>query len=42
LENGRSKEDKISRGMWTAVETKAEEVRMAEAEGGIKKETRGK
>ena len=32
LENRRSKDDKVSRRMWKAVETKVEEVRMVEAE----------
>jgi len=45
LENRRSKDDKIFRGMWKAVKTKAGEARMAEAEeerkkGRTEKETR--
>jgi len=31
LKDRRSKNNKVSRGMWKAVETKAGEVRMAEA-----------
>jgi len=37
LENRRSKDDKIFRGMWEAVETKAGEARIVEAEEERKK-----
>jgi len=40
LENRRSKNDEVSRGMWEAVETKVEEVRLVKAKGGRRK--RGK
>ena len=33
LENRKSEDDKISRGMWEAVKTKARKVRVAETEG---------
>jgi len=42
LEDGRSKDDKMSRRMWKKVETKAEKVWVAETKGGREKETRGK
>ena len=38
----RSKDDKVFRGMWEAVETEAEEVRMAEAKEGRRKGGKGK
>jgi len=42
LEDRRSKNDKVSRRMWEAVETKAEEVRIAEAKGRRRKKAKGK
>ena len=41
LENGRSKDDEMSGGMWKAMETKAEKVRIAEVEKR-REERRGK
>ena len=34
LENRRGKNDKVPRGMWKAVETRAREVRVGKAKGG--------
>jgi len=42
LEDRRSKNDKISRGMWEAMETKAEKVRLTEVKGGRKKRRKEK
>jgi len=47
LENRRSQDDEVSRRMWKAVETKAEEIRVAETERrggkrGSRKEARRK
>ena len=37
LENRRSKNDKVSRGMWKAMETKAGKVMLTEAKGERRK-----
>jgi len=42
LEDRRSKNDKVSRGMWEAMETKAEKVRLTEVKGGRKKRRKEK
>jgi len=41
LENGRSKNDEIFRGMWETVETSAREIRVGKAEGGRSKRRSG-
>ena len=38
MENRRSKDDEVPRGMWKAVKTGAREVRMGEAKGRGSKE----
>jgi len=42
LEDRRSKNDKVSRGMWEAMETKAEKVRLTKVKGGRKKRRKEK
>ena len=42
LEDRRSKNNKVSKGMWEAIETKAEKVRLAEAKGGRRKRKKEK
>jgi len=42
LEDRRSKDDEMSKGIWEAVEIKAEEVRLTEAKGERRKEGKGK
>jgi len=42
LEDGRGKNDKMSRRVWKAVEANAEKIRVAETEGGRSKGRSGK
>ena len=42
LEDGRGKDDKMSRGVWKTVEANAGKMRMAETEGGRGKRRSGK